>query len=326
MSDHHLLDHIFTGCDETDDGYISFSQFATALSVIFRGDREEITRFWFKMYDKDHDDYISKDEFEELLHDVSAGSKEGFNVAAGLAFHSPPEAAEAFFKGKEVECLNFQARSAPLLDTGAALDGHHQASRCSEESIQPRPYHPCIHSAFSPASADNFTWSLAGVQRAVHSREHPADILRAPQQRCRPSAAGVPGAARGGEGSESYEGRAALMAAGAACLIFPVVCSLAAAEVLKAAVQANAREHLLPRLSWLTGVAPRYCRLQVMALLGAEFELEPGYVLIHEDQATARYFFFVMEGTVELSRSGIILAAQSEGTFLVSTGSAELYC
>ena len=60
---------------------------------------------------------------------------------------------------------------------------------------------------------------------------------------------------------------------------------------------------------------------QVLALLGAEFELQPGHVLIHEDQATARYFFFIMEGEVELSRSGIILASQQGGTFLVSAGS-----
>ncbi len=107
LSDHHLLDHIFTGCDETDDGYIGFAQFASALSVIFRGDREEITRFWFKMYDSDHDNYISRSEFEELLHDVSAGSKVGFNKAAGVAFRFPSITAESFLKDN-VEYLDFQ--------------------------------------------------------------------------------------------------------------------------------------------------------------------------------------------------------------------------
>lgn len=55
----------------------------------------------------------------------------------------------------------------------------------------------------------------------------------------------------------------------------------------------------------------------MLAILGAEFELHDGYVLINEQQPTARYFFFIMSGEVELSRSGVFLARQAAGTFLV---------
>lgn len=107
MSDHFLLDHIFTGCDETDDGYIGFAQFVQALSTIFRGNLDEVVSFWFRMYDKNHDGLLTKDEFNEMLHDVAAASKEQFEQAAVGAFHAPPKTAETLM-GPNVECLDFQ--------------------------------------------------------------------------------------------------------------------------------------------------------------------------------------------------------------------------
>lgn len=87
-------------------------QFATLLSVIFRGDNDEIVELWFRMYDTDHDGLITKHDFEELLHDVAAGSKDQFNSAAIAAFM---EYSADGVLGEGIEYIDFQVRR----DTGA---------------------------------------------------------------------------------------------------------------------------------------------------------------------------------------------------------------
>mmetsp|Transcript_16349 Transcript_16349/g.38821 ORF Transcript_16349/g.38821 Transcript_16349/m.38821 type:complete len:753 (-) Transcript_16349:799-3057(-) len=206
MSDHQLLDHIFSGCDETDDGYIGFSQFVSALSTIFRGDRDEIISFWFKMYDKDHDGFMSREEFAELLHDVSSASKNSLNLAANSAFQASAVEIDKLM-GPGTERLRLQDFR-EIVHT---------------QNVLPTFYEPHTKAADLQ--------HLAFRELSVEERE-------------------------------------------------------------------------------------------VLALLGAEFELSDGYTLISEHQPTARYFFFIMEGTVELTRSGIRLARQREGSFL---GEAALF-
>jgi Ca2+-binding EF-hand superfamily protein len=46
--------------DENNNGYLNFRQFVCALSTVFRGDKDDILDFWFKMYDSDRDGYLSK--------------------------------------------------------------------------------------------------------------------------------------------------------------------------------------------------------------------------------------------------------------------------
>mmetsp|Transcript_30069 Transcript_30069/g.84867 ORF Transcript_30069/g.84867 Transcript_30069/m.84867 type:complete len:914 (-) Transcript_30069:527-3268(-) len=208
MTDHELLDHIFNGCDDGDDGYISFAQFAQTLSVIFRGDREEIVTFWFKMYDTDHDGFMTRTEFAKLLHDVAeTSSKDQFSQAAESAFHKPMSKSVSDLLSPDTDGITFQEFS-ELVMSGNVLPSFY-------EPHQQAPDH-----------------------QQVAFRD-----LTSPER-------------------------------------------------------------------------------EVLALLGAEFELEDAYVLIHELQPTARYFFFIMEGEVELRRSGILLAMQSAGTFL---GEAALF-
>lgn len=47
--------------DYSNRGWVSFSQFACALSTIYRGDKEDILAFWFKMYDRDRDGFLDKE-------------------------------------------------------------------------------------------------------------------------------------------------------------------------------------------------------------------------------------------------------------------------
>lgn len=49
VADDELLQHLFSAADPQGSGSVSFSQFANALSVIFRGEKKEIWNFWFKV-------------------------------------------------------------------------------------------------------------------------------------------------------------------------------------------------------------------------------------------------------------------------------------
>lgn len=51
--DQRLLQHIYTAMDESGRGWVSFRQFACALSTVFRGEKEDVLDFWFRMYDTD---------------------------------------------------------------------------------------------------------------------------------------------------------------------------------------------------------------------------------------------------------------------------------
>ncbi|KAK9823565.1 hypothetical protein WJX72_003837 [[Myrmecia] bisecta] len=81
-----LLDNIFTACDGDNQGSIAFSQFAYALSTIFRGERHEIRELWFDMYDADHDGQLTKTDMERLLGDVDATTAQRLQAAIKKAF------------------------------------------------------------------------------------------------------------------------------------------------------------------------------------------------------------------------------------------------
>lgn len=44
-----LLQAIYAAMDDSNNGWISFSQFVSALSTIYRGDKDDVLSFWFKM-------------------------------------------------------------------------------------------------------------------------------------------------------------------------------------------------------------------------------------------------------------------------------------
>lgn len=55
-----LLQAIYAAMDDTNRGWVSFSQFVTALSTIYRGDKDDVLAFWFKMYDTDRDGFLDR--------------------------------------------------------------------------------------------------------------------------------------------------------------------------------------------------------------------------------------------------------------------------
>lgn len=48
-NDERLLQAIYAAMDDSNRGWISFSQFVSALSTIYRGDKDDVLAFWFKM-------------------------------------------------------------------------------------------------------------------------------------------------------------------------------------------------------------------------------------------------------------------------------------
>jgi Ca2+-binding EF-hand superfamily protein len=59
-SDSRLLQAMYAAMDDSNRGWISFSQFACALSTLYRGDKDDILTFWFRMYDRDRDGFLDK--------------------------------------------------------------------------------------------------------------------------------------------------------------------------------------------------------------------------------------------------------------------------
>lgn len=59
-----LLQHTFQ------DNTIDFLEFVAALNLVFRGDLEHKLRWSFKVYDKDNNGYVDREELRSII-DVS---------------------------------------------------------------------------------------------------------------------------------------------------------------------------------------------------------------------------------------------------------------
>lgn len=69
-----LIDQIFKFYDRNNDGFISFPEFTKGLSILTRGTHKEKAKYFFKAYDIDSDNYISKEDLLKVLqahHQIS---------------------------------------------------------------------------------------------------------------------------------------------------------------------------------------------------------------------------------------------------------------
>uniref|UniRef100_A0A3Q1AHY5 Guanylyl cyclase-activating protein 2 n=1 Tax=Amphiprion ocellaris TaxID=80972 RepID=A0A3Q1AHY5_AMPOC len=71
-------ENMFRAFDKNGDNTIDFLEFVAALNLVFRGDLEHKLRWSFKVYDKDSNGYIDRDELRSIIdsiYQVKRGSK-----------------------------------------------------------------------------------------------------------------------------------------------------------------------------------------------------------------------------------------------------------
>ncbi|KAF3686728.1 Guanylyl cyclase-activating protein 2 [Channa argus] len=71
-------ENMFRAFDKNGDNTIDFLEFVAALNLVFRGDLEHKLRWSFKVYDKDGNGYVDKDELRSIIdsiYRVKKGSK-----------------------------------------------------------------------------------------------------------------------------------------------------------------------------------------------------------------------------------------------------------
>uniref|UniRef100_A0A673BYD0 Guanylyl cyclase-activating protein 2 n=1 Tax=Sphaeramia orbicularis TaxID=375764 RepID=A0A673BYD0_9TELE len=60
-------ENMFRAFDKNGDNTIDFLEFVAALNLVFRGDLEHKLRWSFKVYDKDGNGYVDKDELRSII-------------------------------------------------------------------------------------------------------------------------------------------------------------------------------------------------------------------------------------------------------------------
>ncbi|XP_077420952.1 guanylyl cyclase-activating protein 2-like isoform X1 [Vanacampus margaritifer] len=63
-------ENMFRAFDTNGDNTIDFLEFVAALNLVFRGDMEHKLRWSFKVYDKDKNGYVDRDELRSIIHSI----------------------------------------------------------------------------------------------------------------------------------------------------------------------------------------------------------------------------------------------------------------
>ncbi|KAM9825990.1 guanylyl cyclase-activating protein 2-like [Syngnathus typhle] len=70
-------ENMFRAFDTNEDNTIDFLEFVAALNLVFRGDMEHKLRWSFKVYDKDNNGFVDKDELRSIIHSIYCVKKGG---------------------------------------------------------------------------------------------------------------------------------------------------------------------------------------------------------------------------------------------------------
>uniref|UniRef100_A0A3Q3JX26 Guanylyl cyclase-activating protein 2 n=1 Tax=Monopterus albus TaxID=43700 RepID=A0A3Q3JX26_MONAL len=63
-------ENLFRAFDKNGDNTIDFLEFVAALNLVFRGDLEHKLRWSFKVYDKDSNGYVDRDELRSIIDSI----------------------------------------------------------------------------------------------------------------------------------------------------------------------------------------------------------------------------------------------------------------
>ncbi|XP_072770890.1 guanylyl cyclase-activating protein 2-like [Nerophis lumbriciformis] len=75
-------ENMFRAFDKNGDNTIDFLEFVAALNLVFRGDTEHKLRWSFKVYDKDSNGFVDRDELRSIIdsiHRATKGNKKDSN-------------------------------------------------------------------------------------------------------------------------------------------------------------------------------------------------------------------------------------------------------
>ncbi|XP_013888491.1 guanylyl cyclase-activating protein 2 [Austrofundulus limnaeus] len=64
-------ENMFRAFDKNGDNTIDFLEFVAALNLVFRGDLEHKLRWSFKVYDKDGNGYVDRNELRSIIDSIS---------------------------------------------------------------------------------------------------------------------------------------------------------------------------------------------------------------------------------------------------------------
>ncbi|XP_068173752.1 guanylyl cyclase-activating protein 2-like [Antennarius striatus] len=77
-------ENMFRAFDKNGDNTIDFLEFVAALNLVFRGNLEHKLRWSFKVYDKDNNGYVDKDELHSIMDSIDR-LKKGWRSEAGAS-------------------------------------------------------------------------------------------------------------------------------------------------------------------------------------------------------------------------------------------------
>ncbi|XP_057689514.1 guanylyl cyclase-activating protein 2-like [Corythoichthys intestinalis] len=103
-------ENMFRAFDSNGDNTIDFLEFVAALNLVFRGDMEHKLRWSFKVYDKDSNGYVDKDELRSIINSIYCANK-GTKTDTNESHLTVDDAVERILKAVDSDgdgCINME--------------------------------------------------------------------------------------------------------------------------------------------------------------------------------------------------------------------------
>ncbi|KAM7424582.1 hypothetical protein PAMA_000773 [Pampus argenteus] len=95
-------ENMFRAFDRNGDNTIDFLEFVAALNLVFRGDLEHKLRWSFKVYDKDSNGYVDRDELRSIIDSIYR-IKKGTKTDMGESQPTVDEVVDRIFQAVDID-------------------------------------------------------------------------------------------------------------------------------------------------------------------------------------------------------------------------------